>query len=87
MDDLHYNCIKPVMAEKNKKGTWLSEQDGKKPLNGIKMDDEQSAAVCGATLRYRALPRRGCEGFISRFKMNIRNKKEAMKFERLFPFS
>ena len=25
MDDLHYNCIKPVLEEKNKTGTWLSE--------------------------------------------------------------
>ncbi len=29
MDDLHYNCIKPVLEEKNKTGTWLSEQMGR----------------------------------------------------------
>ncbi len=25
----HYNCIKSVLAEKNKDGTWLSEQIGR----------------------------------------------------------
>ena len=29
MDNLHYNRIKAVLAEKDKTGTWLSEQMGR----------------------------------------------------------
>lgn len=29
MDNPHYNCIKAVLTEKDKTGTWLSEQMGR----------------------------------------------------------
>ena len=29
MDNPHYNCIKAVLTEKDKTGTWISEQMGR----------------------------------------------------------
>ena len=56
MNNIHYNRIKAVLAEKDKTGTWLSEKMDRNIGTVFQMN------VCGLALLDCPLLRRGCEG-------------------------
>ena len=54
MDRQHYNRLKIVLAEKEKTGTWLSEQMGRN------IGTVSRWMTNKVIIRHRQAPRRGC---------------------------